>query len=252
MEKILNWELFLESEKYIAINEEIAMREIWDKTINKVKEIPKISQRKLIQSAIFTLLTIGSVSSVVNLINNSNADDDVKIEAISTIDRLEVQNGSLFKLSDKGWNHIRDEEKLRLKAYKLGDRMITVGYGHAENIGKSKYREGQRITKEEADKLLRSDLKEKADGVRRIFSNWKEEGIDIKITQSMFDALVSIAYNAGVAGLNGSPIMAYLKEKDYEKASESIKVFKVLKRFPGLKNRRQHEYDLFVAGLQSN
>lgn len=249
MEKILNWELFLESEKYIAINEEIAMREIWDKAINKIKEIPKISQRKLIQSAIFTLLTIGSVGSVVNLINNSNADDDVKIEAISTIDRLEVQNGSLFTLSDKGWDHIRESEKLKLKGYKLGDRMVTIGYGHAERIGKSKYREGQRITKEEADKLLRNDLKEKADGVRRIFSNWKEEGIDVKITQSMFDALVSIAFNAGVGGLSRSPIMAYLKEKDYEKASESIKVFKVLKKFPGLKDRRQREYDLFVAGL---
>ena len=249
MEKILNWELFLESEKYIAINEEIAMREIWDKAINKIKEIPKISQKKLIQSAIFTLLTIGSVSSVVKFINNSNADDDVKIEAISAIDRLEVQNGSLFTLSDKGWDHIRDEEKLRLKGYKLGDRMVTIGYGHAEKIGKSKYKEGQRITKEEADKLLKNDLKEKADGVRRIFSNWKEEGIDVKITQSMFDALVSIAFNAGVGGLSRSPIMAYLKEKDYEKASESIKFFKVLKKFPGLKDRRQREYDLFVAGL---
>jgi len=252
MEKILNWQLFLESEKYIAINEEIAMREIWDKAINKIKEIPKISQKKLIQSAIFTLLTIGSVTSVVKFINNSNADDDVKIEAISAIDRLEVQNGSLFTLSDKGWDHIREEEKLKLKAYKLGDRMITVGYGHAERIGKSKYREGQRITEEEADKLLKNDLKEKADGVRRTFSDWKEEGIDIKITQSMFDALVSIAYNAGVTGLNRSPIMAFLKERNYEKAAESIKDFKVLKRFPGLKHRRQHEYDLFVAGLQSN
>jgi hypothetical protein len=47
MEKILNWELFLESRNYVAINEEIAMREIWDKAINKIKEIPKISQNSL-------------------------------------------------------------------------------------------------------------------------------------------------------------------------------------------------------------
>ena len=115
--------------------------------------------------------------------------------------------------------------------YRVARDARTIGYGHAERIGKSKYREGQRITEEEADKLLRSDLKEKADGVRRIFSNWKEEGIDIKITQSMFDALVSIAFNAGVGGLSRSPIMAFLKERDYEKAAESIKDFKVLKSF---------------------
>lgn len=249
MEKILNWQLFLESEKYTAINEEIAMREIWNKTINKLKDIPKTSKKKLIQSAIFTLLAIGSVSSVVEFINNSAADDDVKIEVISEIDRLEVQNGSLFTLSDKGRDHIKESEQLKLKGYKLGDRMITIGWGHAEKTLKSKYKEGQRITKEEADKLLRKDLKEKADGVRRIFSDWKEDGIDIKITQSMFDALVSIAFNAGVGGLSRSPIMSFLKEREYDKASESIKVFKVLKKFPGLKDRRQREHDLFVAGL---
>jgi GH24 family phage-related lysozyme (muramidase) len=65
----------------------------------------------------------------------------------------------------------------------------------------------------------------------------------------MFDALVSIAYNAGVSGLKFSPIMKYLKEKDYKKASESILGFKISKKFPGLKVRRQKEYDLFVAGL---
>ena len=63
----------------------------------------------------------------------------------------------------------------------------------------------------------------------------------------MFDALVSIAYNAGVTGLRNSPIMKFLKEKDYKKASESILNFKVRKKFPGLKVRRQKEYDLFTS-----
>ena len=158
-------------------------------------------------------------------------------------------NGSLFTLSQTGWNHIKNEEKLKLKAYKLGDGMVTVGYGHAERVGKTKLKPGQRISEEEARKLLKEDLTEAADGVRRIFSDWKSEGVDVKITQSMFDALVSIAYNAGVTGLRNSQIMKFLKEKEYKKASESILNFKVRKRFPGLKVRRQKEYDLFRSGF---
>ena len=127
--------------------------------------------------------------------------------------------------------------------------MVTVGYGHAEKVGKTKLRPGQKISEEAAKKFLKEDLTEAADGVRRIFKDWKSEDVDVKITQSMFDALVSIAYNAGVTGLKNSIIMKYLKEKDYKKASESILGFKISKKFPGLKVRRQKEYDLFVAGL---
>lgn len=232
-----------------TLNEELSIKEIWNKAAEKAKNLPKISRQTLLRNALFSLLTFGSVTSVIQYIQNSNADDEIKKEAVETLNKIEFTNGSLFKVSQTGWDHIKNEEKLKLKAYKLGDGMVTVGYGHAERIGKTKLKPGQKISEEAARKFLKEDLTEAADGVRRIFKDWKSEGFDVKITQSMFDALVSIAYNAGVSGLRNSIIMKYLKEKDYKKASESILDFKISKKFPGLKVRRQKEYDLFVAGL---
>ena len=240
MSRILTFEQY-------TLNEELSFRELWDKTAQKAKELPKITRQKFLRNALFSLLAFGSVTSVIQYIQNSDADEEVKKETVETIKKIEFMNGSLFTLSQIGWNHVKDEETLKLKAYKLGDGKITVGYGHAEPVKKSKFRPGQKISEELAKKLLKEDLTTAADGVRRIFREWNEKGIDVKITQSMFDALVSLAYNAGVSGLKFSPIMKYLKEKDYKKASESILDFKISKRFPGLKVRRQKEYDLFVA-----
>ena len=242
MSKILTFEQY-------TLNEELSIKEIWNKAAEKAKDLPKISRQTLLRNALFSLLTFGSVTSVIQYIQNSNADEEVKKEAVETLNKIEFTNGSLFTLSQTGWDHIKNEEKLKLKAYKLGDGMVTVGYGHAEKVGKTKLRPGQKISEEAAKKFLKEDLTEAADGVRRIFKDWKSEDVDVKITQSMFDALVSIAYNAGVTGLKNSIIMKYLKEKDYKKASESILGFKISKKFPGLKVRRQKEYDLFVAGL---
>ena len=242
MSKILTFEQY-------TLNEELSIKEIWNKAAERAKDLPKISRQTLLRNALFTLLTFGSVTSVIQYIQNSNADEEVKKEAVETLNKIEFTNGSLFTLSQTGWDHIKNEEKLKLKAYKLGDGMVTVGYGHAEKVGKTKLRPGQKISEEAAKKFLKEDLTEAADGVRRIFKDWKSEDVDVKITQSMFDALVSIAYNAGVTGLKNSIIMKYLKEKDYKKASESILGFKISKKFPGLKVRRQKEYDLFVAGL---
>jgi GH24 family phage-related lysozyme (muramidase) len=243
MSKILTFEQY-------TLNEELSIKEIWNKAAEKAKDLPKISRQTLLRNALFSLLTFGSVTSVIQYIQNSNADEEVKKEAIEQVEEMnKFTNGSLFTLSQTGWDHIKNEEKLKLKAYNLGDGMVTVGYGHAERIGKTKLKPGQKISEEQAKKLLKEDLTTAADGVRRIFKEWNEKGTDVKITQSMFDALVSIAYNAGVSGLKFSPIMKYLKEEDYKNASESILGFKISKKFPGLKVRRQKEYDLFVAGL---
>jgi lysozyme len=147
--------------------------------------------------------------------------------------------GYEWKLSQDGWDHIREEEGLKLKAYKIGDGKITVGYGHAEPIKDSKFKVGETITKEKAEELLKQDIKIAADGVRRMFKDWEKDNTDIKITQSMFDALVSIAYNVGVGGLRRSDLVNKLKRGEYEQAGDSILHFKTSKRFPGLAKRRQ-------------
>ena len=136
-----------------------------------------------------------------------------------------------------------------LKAYKIGDGKITVGWGHAEPVGRSKFKVGQEITPGEASELLKMDLTTASDGVRRIFKEWEEKGIDVKINQDMFDALVSICFNTGAGGLRRSDMIQHIKSGDYEEAGEKIKTLSVSKKFPGLANRREKESKMFLASL---
>lgn len=234
-----------------SINESLDLKSIWNNTLNKIKGLSQESKRKVIRYAILSLLAFNTITNVVQIINSSSAPDDVKQVAKEVIQEKEekYKAGYEFTLSQEGWDHIRDHEKLKLKAYKIGDGMITIGYGHAERIGKSKYQIGDVISEEEANRLLKEDLKEAADGVRRMFRDWESEGVDVPITQNMFDALVSIAFNTGVGGLRRSDMARKLKEGKYNEAGDSIKTLRVSKKFPGLAKRREVESKMFLASL---
>lgn len=155
-------------------------------------------------------------------------------------------NIKTVKISDDGINLIKDHEKLSLKAYKIGDGMITIGWGHANPIKNSPYKIGDTITKQKADELFKKDIKYFEEGVRRMLLQWEEEGHDVKITQSMFDAMVSLAYNMGVGGLRRSEFIKHVKKQDFLKAAELIKTTKVSDKFPGLYDRRETESNLFL------
>ena len=235
-----------------SINESIDIKSIWDNILRKIEGLSKKAKRKIIKHAIGSLLVLSTVTNVIQIINSSSTDSETKQIATEVCDEKEekYKKGYDWKLSQDGWNHIKNEEKCKLKAYAIGDGMITVGYGHAEKFSKSKIRVGEKISQEQADKFLEKDLKEAADGVRKMFKDWEEEdNVVVPITQSMFDALVSIAFNAGVGGLRRSDVVKHLKKGDYSSTGDSIKKFKVSKKFPGLAVRRDKESKMFLASI---
>lgn len=175
--------------------------------------------------------------------------DENNIEEISK--ETYLKDGTDFHVSQTAIDTIKSHEKLKLKAYSIGDGKITIGYGHAEPKKKSKYKLGQTISENEANKLLKADLKVAADGVRRMFSQWKEEGVDIKITQGMFDAMVSIAFNAGVSGLRNSDFIDEVKKGNFLEAAELIPSTRNSGKFKGLNNRRQAQQDLYMDNLEN-
>ena len=70
-----------------------------------------------------------------------------------------------------------------------------------------------------------------------------------KITQNMFDALVSLAYNIGTGALAGSSIIRKLKAGDKLGAANAFRLYnksggQVLK---GLVNRREEERKIFLS-----
>jgi|SaaInlV_100m_DNA_2_1039680.scaffolds.fasta_scaffold02085_7 lysozyme len=230
------------------------IKEYYKKFIEKVSKLPKTTKKAIL---------IGVIP--IFALNLSSADleqssDPVVIEVVSEVETLEVQEpveeivednfkkGYDFVLTQNGWDSIRDEEKLRLYPYDIGDGKITVGWGHAEDITTSKYKIGNKISKEEAQKLLKDDLTLAADAVRQVFVEWKEKDIDVEITQDMFDALVSITFNIGVGGMRNSDFIQDLKKGDYKACANSMRIHKsnLFEKFPGLETRRGREADIYL------
>lgn len=258
-----------------SINEGADIKSIWNKAIDKIKNLSEEAKRKVIRYVLVSLLAFNTVANVYNLVKGSNADSEtkeiatsilsekdlIKTDSITKANAIKLEDskwkrGYEFTLSQKGWDHIKMEEgdprhpgEPVLKAYKIGDGKITVGWGHAEPVGRSKFKVGQEITPGEASELLKMDLTTASDGVRRIFKEWEEKGIDVKINQDMFDALVSICFNTGIGGLRKSDMIQHIKSGDYEEAGEKIKTLSVSKKFPGLANRREKESKMFLASL---
>jgi len=252
-------EEFIIRETYAYIDDFIISEGILDEdkikeyilgVLKRVKDLTSDKKRKLLIYAIAAIMSVVPMSKALGILSSGDVKTEISNdkESREIIDsKLNLHDGTNLKLSQNGWDHIKKEEGLKLKAYKIGDGKITVGYGHAEPIKTSKYKVGQSITMDDANKLLREDAKVAADGVRRVFAQWKDQGIDVKITQGMFDALVSMAFNMGVGSLRQSDVLALLKKGNYKEAGESIKDTSVSDKYPGLEVRREKEAEMFFS-----
>ena len=133
-----------------------------------------------------------------------------------------------------------------LKSYKVPGDVWTVGFGHTgENV-----KPNMTINQSKAEQLLQKDAQTASDCVKRIFSDCKQNNINRTITQSMFDALTSLAFNAGCGSLRGgsskNDLIDYVKAGKFADASKRILTFKADKPgFSGLKVRREKEKNLF-------
>ena len=169
------------------------------------------------------------------------------------LDVSQFKKASELVASQWYWDHIREEEGLRCKAYDDGAGNLTIGYGHTEDVKKSDVLGDGENCKSEANDLLREDSTYHANKLRKIFNTWEDEGINILITQGMFDALLSLSYNGGHGGIRRSDVIALLKtsqtiDKDkLYKAAESIKTYRI--SMGGHKGRREKEYERFIDGL---
>lgn len=236
MEYIKTFETYNED----LIIEKLNLQPLLDKLKNSV------NKKTVAKLVIGSLLAVLSVTQTINFIESRLDLDNVdKVALIDTINKY--KDPLSLEFSVNGLDHIKNHEKLRLRAYKIGDGKITVGYGHAEPRKKSKYRVGQKITVDIANKLLKIDVAVAVNGVKRMFSQWKEQGLDIKVTQNQFDSMVSMAFNMGVSSFRQTEFVKKLKENDLESAAELIKTTRLNDDFPGLEDRRMVEYQMFIS-----
>ena len=104
-----------------------------------------------------------------------------------------------------------------------------------------------KITKENAETLLKDDIKDSEGIINKILNDWEEQGIKPKITQKMYDAMVSMAYNMG-PGIRKSDFIQAVKKGDLKTAKELILTTSenLFDDFPGLKTRREKEAKMFT------
>ena len=143
--------------------------------------------------------------------------------------------------SEDLYEYIKSKESFKAEAYLLdGEKYYTIGYGHHG----SDVKPGQVVTEEEADRILRADLKGTSDFVLKYCSYFE-------ITQNQLDALISFTYNGGPGMLQQ---LTANKTRSPEEIVEHIEFYtksssETFRK--GLKNRRLEEKEIFLGGFKN-
>ena len=139
-----------------------------------------------------------------------------------------------MRTGDEGIALIRHFEGCRLDAYLCPAGVWTIGYGHTKGV-----KEGETIDQEAAEAFLIEDLEE--------FEGYVTEMVEVPLSQSQFDALVSWTFNLGPGNLERSTLLAKLNQREYTDVPFEIKRWTraggVI--LPGLVKRRDAEAALF-------
>lgn len=159
-----------------------------------------------------------------------------------------------MNISQKGIDFIKKHEGLRLSAYLDSVGKLTIGYGNTYYTDGRAVRMGDKITRVQAEQLLKMILQKFVADVNSLLFP--------PVNQNQFDALVSFAYNVGsdidadeiAEGLGDSTLLKKVNADPDDPAirNEFMKWNKgrvkgVLKVLPGLTKRRREEANLYFS-----
>jgi GH24 family phage-related lysozyme (muramidase) len=227
---------------------------------NKIKNLPPELRKKILKYILYSfvgLLTVKQLNKTVEPALEKTV--EVEKKTIKKIIPLRIRKSSPNLI-----DHLKYEEgsivnkgEPNLVAYNLGDGAYTIGYGHAifpdeeESFNflprYSKIKSGKtKITKENAETLLKDDLRESESIINRILNQWEQKGIKPPITQGMYDAMVSMSFNMG-RGIRTSKFIQAVKQSDFDLARKLILTTSenLFNDFPGLEPRRKKESEMF-------
>ena len=142
-----------------------------------------------------------------------------------------------MRTSQQGIDFIKRHEALRLHAYKDAVGVWTIGYGHTSTA-----KQGMTITEEEAEKLLKQDLKTAENEINRHL---------LPLKQHQFDSLASFVFNVGIGSFRRSTLLKRLKmDVNHPDIVNQFNrwVYGGGKILPGLVRRRKEEANLYING----
>lgn len=141
-----------------------------------------------------------------------------------------------MRVSDEMIEALKEFEGCRLEAYVDSGGVLTIGFGHTKGV-----KPHQRITMEQARSLLRGDLLAFEKSVSALYP---------AATQREFDALVSLAYNAGIGAVSGQ-LFALIKSGTHrQQVQHWWKTHYITckgKKLAGLVKRRKWEAEWYYS-----
>jgi lysozyme len=146
-----------------------------------------------------------------------------------------------MQMMSEGLELIKRFEGFRAAAYRDSAGVWTIGYGHTSMAGEPAVRPGMRLSRAEAAAILTRDVESFAQGVR--------QAVTIELSDAQFSALVSFAYNVGLANFRSSSVLKAVNASDFDQVPRRLSLWvkaggRVL---PGLVKRRTAEAELFAS-----
>ena len=120
----------------------------------------------------------------------------------------QVSQNEGLRINEAGLEIIKKSEGSKLKAYQSDGRSY-IGYSHQMKPG-----EPSEITEEEAERLLRQDVRSSEEAVRSRLSQ--------PATDNQFSAMVSLAYNLGAGDFARSSVLAKFNTGDVQGAADAF------------------------------
>ena len=154
-------------------------------------------------------------------------------------------------MTQKGLNLIKRFEGCKLTSYKCPAGVWTIGWGNTIYKNGEKVKEGDTITQEEADELLKWMVENKYEmSVKMLLG----ENYAI-MPELSSDALTSFAYNCGTSALAKSTLLKKIKANKNDLVTIKGEFMKWVKgggkTLPGLVKRRAAEFELYMEGILS-
>jgi GH24 family phage-related lysozyme (muramidase) len=258
---------------FTNVKKDIDKSKLWVKTkedaiqyiesvVDKIKNISPELRKKILKYVLYSFIGLLSIKQLNKMVEPVvKKADQIEKETIKKIISLRIR-----KSSPELYEHMRYEEGSITKkgepvlvAYNLGDGAYTIGYGHAIFRGEKEGYEflpnynkiipgKTKITKDQAEILLKDDISNSEEIINKILNKWETEGIKIKVSQGMYNAMVSMAYNMGPGIIKSDFIKALKSGNTYLAAEEILTTSSNLfKKFPGLEPRRMREYKMFTS-----
>lgn len=143
-------------------------------------------------------------------------------------------------INDEAKGIIKFSEGCKLTAYQCPAKIWTIGYGSTFYKDGKKVKQGDTISQNQADTLFDTILEKFEKDVKKL--------IKVKINDNQFGAIISFAYNLGIANLKSSTLLKKINANDFFEASQEFMKWNKAggKVLNGLTIRRKKESVLFL------